>query len=187
LNKLIYSLTILIIFSFFASCENDLEAIKKVINKEEVAIERAQDVEMLYSDSAALRVKVTGPVLLRHLDKINTREEFPAGIMVEFYDPLQRVQSKLTSKYAIRYEKKKQVIVRDSVVWLSRKNERLETEELIWDEKTKKVYTDRFVVIKKPEETVRGYGFEANQEFTRWKIIAPVGEFNVDNLKETVE
>jgi len=41
-----------------ASCENDMSAIQRVISQEEQAVERARDVEILYSDSAIVRVRI---------------------------------------------------------------------------------------------------------------------------------
>ena len=177
-----------IVFSFLiitlASCENDLAEVNQAISQDDLKYETMRDVELLYSDSAILRVKVMGDKMLRYLDTQIPTQEFPEGIEVDFYDLNGRTQSVLTSKYAIRYEKKNEIIVKDSVVWKSKRNERLETEELIWDEKQNKVYTKKFVKITRPEEIVYGYGFEADQDFTRWEINAITGRIKVDGLSD---
>ena len=67
---------------------------------------------------------------------------------------------------------------------MSNHKEQLETEELIWDEKKEKVYSNKFVKITKPDEKIYGYGVEANQDFTRWKINAIEGELKVDGLTD---
>jgi LPS export ABC transporter protein LptC len=164
----------------FMACENDLAEVRSVISQEAVGVETMRDVEILYSDSAVLRVRIRAPLLLRHFDSRTPYEEFPEGVDVDFYDPLGRKQSRLTSNYAIRHESKGQIIARDSVVWKSYKQERLETEELIWEEENARIYSNKFVTITKPEEVSYGVGFETNQEFTRWKINAPEGEILVD-------
>jgi len=169
------------LFVFF-SCKNDLEEIDKVINQEMIAVETAKEVSMLYSDSAMIKVRVEGPTMLRHLDKQNPRQEFTDGVKVVFFTYGQKVESTLTAKYAIRMEKKNQIIVRDSVVWESYKGEKLETEELIWEERKEKIYTNRFVTITKPDEIIYGYGFEANQDFSSWTIRAVEGELKTDGM-----
>ena len=177
-------LALLISIVFIAGCENDLTEIQKVITKEEVGTEQAFDVEMLYSDSAQVRVCIKGPLLIRYLDKVDPREEFPEGVKVDFFGPRNTPQSVLTAKYAIRHQKKNEVFIRDSVVWESKNQERLETEELVWDDKNQRVYSNKFVTIRKPEEVIYGYGFEATQDFTHWKIKAIEGRLKVDGLKD---
>ena len=179
-----YFLTIFAVLTAgLSSCENDLAAIPTDIDKDMIAKETARDVKLLYSDSAVVRVRVTGPVMMRHLDKSDPRQEFPEGISVEFLDASGRTQSYLSAKYAMRKENKDEVIVQDSVVWQSKQNERLETEELVWDNKKRKVHSNKFVKITKPGEVVYGYGFEANEDFTVWKIKALEGVIKVDGIE----
>ena len=167
---------------FFSTCENDMTEINKAISKEQIKVETAHNVELLYSDSAVVQVKVTGPKMLRHLDKNTPTEEFPEGIRVDFLNKNKRSTSKLTAKYAIRYESKNEIIVRDSVIWNSGKGEKLETEELVWNDKKKKMSSKKFVKITKPDEVIYGYGFEADQEFNRWEIIQVTGQIKVEGL-----
>ena len=176
-------------FAFFLlnSCENDLEEIKNVATSDELKYETMKMVELLYSDSAIIRVKVLGNKMLRYLDVNNPKPKFLEGNKVDFFDLSGRIQSELTAKYALRFEKKNEIIVKDSVVWESKKMEMLETEELIWDEKLNKVYTKKFVKITRPGEIIYGYGFEANQDFTRWEINAITGRIKVDGLADDLE
>ena len=180
-------ISIFIIIIFLSSCENDLAEIKSVATSDELKYETMKNVEMLYSDSAIIRVKVMGDKMFRYLDVNTPKQEFPEGIKVDFFDPSGRTQSELTAKYALRFEKKNEIIVQDSVVWKSKKNEMLESQELIWDEKLNKVYTKKFVKITRPGEIVYGHGFEANQDFTRWEIHAITGRIKVDGLADELE
>jgi LPS export ABC transporter protein LptC len=166
-----------------ASCSNDLAEIEKVIPIEDAFKEVAHDVRLLYSDSAEVKVEVLGKKLVRYLEKEDPREEFPEGITVNFLTAGQKTNSVLTSKFAVRYEGSDQIIVRDSVVWISKKNEKLETEELVWDEKNKKVFSSRYVRITNPEEVIFGYGFDANQDFTEWRIKQIEGRMKVRDIQ----
>ena len=74
--------------------------------------------------------------------------------------------------------------MRDSVVWESLNKEILETTELIWDEKEERVFTNKFVVIRRPGEIITGYGFESNQDFTYSKIKSVTGQFASDKLNQ---
>ncbi|MEM9820354.1 MAG: LPS export ABC transporter periplasmic protein LptC [Bacteroidota bacterium] len=181
-NKLSIYLLGLVLIGLI-SCENDLEEIDRLFSQEQVKVETAYDVQLLYSDSAVVQVRVSGPRMLRHFENAIPHEEFPDGILVEFMNNTRPSRNKLTAKYALRYESKNEVIVRDSVVWQSGKGERLETDELIWDDRKKKIYTKRFVRITSAEEILYGYGFVADQDFNHWEITQLIGEMKVEGLE----
>ena len=163
-----------------AACKEQPTELRQVFTLDDIAVEVGRDVEILYSDSAVVRVKVSGPLLYNFSDPQNPRQEFPESVKIDFLEPDLSVRSVLTAKRAIRYQEKGQIIARDSVVMLSIKQEKLETEELIWDEKTAKVYTDKFVKVSQPGEVVYGFGLEAAQDFSYWKIKVPKGRIKVE-------
>lgn len=176
----------ILIFSqifLFLSCENNTKT-NTDISKSEAQVEVAKEVEILYSDSAVVRIKISSKELRSHLDRENPYDEFPEGVRLDFFDNTQQPSSILTGKYALRYPLKNQVILRDSCVWQSiSNNEKLESFELIWDENLKKVYSNKLVIITTPTEKIWGYGFETNQDFTRWKINKPQGRLAVDKIQ----
>lgn len=177
----------LLLLSILPSCKNDLAEIQRFVQEEETMVETIRDFQTLYSDSAVVRVKMQGPTMLRYVDKKTPKQEFIDGIKVEFFNANKQVTSRLTAKYAVRDEKENKIIVQDSVIWESVNKEILETSELIWDEKGERVYTNKFVTIRRPKEIIWGYGFESNQEFTRSKIRAIEGRLRADGLKKNLE
>lgn len=170
----------LLLICSLAACENDLAEVQKIIDYSETAKETAYDVELLYSDSAVMRVSVKAPLMYRHLDNNDPRSEFTNGVRVDFYNDRGQKAGYLTAKYAIRHDDKQEVIVRDSVVWQNQNNERLESEELTWNERLRKVSTNKFVKITRPDEIIYGYGFTADQDFTSSKIEAVKGRIIVE-------
>ncbi len=170
-----------------ASCDNIKKETRQVFTQNDVAMEVARDVEILYSDSAVVRVRVTGPVMNNNIDRENPYREFPEGVKIEFLEPDLSIKSTLTAKTAIQYPEKGRIIARDSVVLTTVKKEKLETEELIWDEKTAKVFTEKFVKVTKPGEVIYGFGLEAEQDFSYWKITVPKGRIKVDQLDEVLK
>jgi hypothetical protein len=147
--------------------------------QDELALERTTDVELLYSDSARLRVKVKGPVMLNHTQRTQQRQEFTDGIEVEFFDENEQLNSRLTANYAIRYDFDGKVIVRDEVVWRSVADQMIESSELIWDEREQVIYTNKFSVITTPTDTVFTQYFRANQYFSRITMTSTDGSLIV--------
>lgn len=162
-----------------------MATVNAMFSKEQTKVEEVKDVQLLYSDSAVVKVRVTGPKMLRHIEHSNPRDEFTEGILVEFMRPgTNRTSGLLSAKYAIRYEAQNKIVVRDDVVWKSGKGEQLNTNELTWDDQRKIMYTNRFVKITKPDEVFYGHGFEADQDFNYWKIINPTGKMIVEGLED---
>ena len=178
-----------VLLTLMISCTNDMADINRLFSSNVIELERASDVEMLYSDSAKVKVRITSPVLLRHLDRREPKDEFPEGLMAEFFNERGTVSSWLTADYAIRYELQEEVITRENVILRNRKNEKLETSELIWNEKEKKIYTDKFVYITQPEsgDTIQGIGFETDQDFSRFEIKNKFsGRSNIEDIRKSL-
>jgi len=171
------------LMQFFTSCENDINEVNRLFSKDETQVETATGVELLYSDSALLKLRIVTPKLIRHLDKKDAYQEFPEGLTVEFFGPDgQTVTGRMTAKYAERYDNDSRFVVQDSVVWTGFAGERLETEELTWDEEKDRVHTTKFVVLRRPNEIIYGHGFESNQKFTQWKIRAIEGRIKAGDM-----
>jgi LPS export ABC transporter protein LptC len=172
---------------FFVSCQKE----PALTNFDEVildtSVEKARNVEILYSDSAKVRVRITGPTMLNHYNRRDPRQEFPDGVVIDFFDPEQQPTSRLTARFGVRYQVKGLVVVRDSVVWESVEQNKLETEELFWDERQQKIFTNKFVIVSRPDEIIYGHGFEANQDFSYSKINAIEGKIKVDELSKELE
>ena len=62
------------------------------------------------------------------------------------------------------------MIVRKNVVVINEKGNQLNTEHLVWDEKQQKLLSNEFVKITTPDEIMYGTGFEANQDFSKYRI-----------------
>lgn len=171
------------IVGLFSACSNS-EMMDDNITLADTKYEIADSVEILYSDSAVVRVRIKAPLLYNYTDKKNPRREFPKGILVEFFDENKNIQSRLTAKTAVQYEKLNKFIVEDSVVVKSVRNEMIETEGLIWDESSQKVHTDRFITITTATEVIKGYGFESDYDFQNWELKKVSGRLKADRVNE---
>jgi LPS export ABC transporter protein LptC len=166
------------------SCENDLEKVHLVTNKEALPVETSTDLVIWYSDSARIKVKIEAPELNRY-DGESDYTELPQGVKVEFYDENMNVNSTLTSKYAIRKDAEQVMEARNDVVVVNVKGEKLNTEHLIWNEVSSKISSDEFVKITTPDKIIFGNGFESNQDFTNYKIFNIKGTITINRDEYT--
>ena len=155
-----------------SSCVNDMAEVKALLEDENYKQEVAKDVKIYYSDSAKVRVIINAPTLKRFNENSVITDEFPDGVLVEFLDDNQGVTSWLESDYAIKTSRNSEVTVRENVKFYNSANDKLESSELIWNEDTGEVYTDKFVKISQPsrKDTSYGFGFKTDEKFTRFEI-----------------
>jgi LPS export ABC transporter protein LptC len=105
--------------------------------------------------------------------------EMQNGLKVIFFNDSMQTESTLTAKYGKYFETNNNVLVRDSVVVTNIRHEQLNTEELVWNEKLQKFYTEKFVKISTPTQIIYGDGLESNQNFSDYSIIHVKGIIGV--------
>jgi LPS export ABC transporter protein LptC len=175
-------IAVIVVFLAFQSCVEKVPDFTPLTKKRDYSVETATDVEVMYSDSARLRVRITGPVSKRYVYRYKVEEEFPDGVHVEFYDASGTMNGILDAKYALRMPADRKVIVRNDVVFRNMKDEVLQTNELIWDERSKEIYTDRFVKITRPDEVIYSRGFKTDERFETYELQAVEGSLLIDEL-----
>jgi len=161
------------ILFLISSCGTDN---KDLLNIKEYdgPLREALDVVSFYSDSAALKLKMETPVL-REFE--NRDKEFPVGIYLEFYDKSGAIENTIEANYCYYdFKKKEYKATGDVVVESFQPKQKLNTEELFWNEKTAKIYTDKFVIIETEEQIVKGTGLEADQDFSTYTILNSSGD-----------
>lgn len=178
--KLIYVPVFLLATFILCSCENDIERVKIISSKSELPVESTVNAILIYSDSGQVQVRLTAPQLDRYIGE-KPYIEFPLGVEIEFYDGDMEITSRLTANYAISYEEEGKMEAKGNVVLINELGEQLNTEHLIWDEKTGNIYSDEFVKITTEDEIIIGEGFESNQNFTKFKIKKIKGTINIEN------
>lgn len=158
----------------FTSCKTDLEEAKLITSRANTNIETGKDVEILYSDNGIVRIKAVAKTATRY----NTQKpymEFSDGMKMFFYSATGEVESTLTARYATAVENSNEMTARDSVVVINNKGERLDTDELIWDETKKTIYSNTFVRISTADEIIYGKGMVADQNFSNYVVKSITG------------
>jgi LPS export ABC transporter protein LptC len=178
LNSKIF-FTLALISAVHCGCENDKNKVDLITKKIHLPVETATVIEVLYSDSAKIKAKLNAP-LMNHYTTPKSYMEMPKGVELKFYDDSLNIISTLTANYAINREAEEIMEARNNVVVVNKKGEQLNTEHLIWDQKAKKIYSNVFAKITTKNEIIIGDGFEANEDFTNYKIKQVKGTFNVN-------
>jgi LPS export ABC transporter protein LptC len=166
---------------FFASCVNDPAKVNSFSKNAKVPLLTEHDVDVLYSDSAKLKVHLTAP-LMEEFGGIDPYEEMSKGVKVEFYNDSEIVNSFLTANYAINRKKKNIMEAKNDVVVVNTKGEQLNTERLIWDGSKRRIHTDAFVKITTKDQVITGTGLDSDERFEDYEIKNISGTINLKDV-----
>lgn len=171
-----------LLYSAVTSCTNDLRDVMALPKTKLSPNQVGDTVTMLYTDSAKLKIMVSANRMLIFTD--NVSEPFtilPKGVFVTFFDEAEKVSATLKANYGVRYENSKRMEVKYAVEVINAEGTKLETERLVWDETTKRIYTDAFVRITTATEIIMGKGMESNQDFSKYELKQVTGQIQLKN------
>ena len=166
------------IITLFSSCHTDLDEIRHLTNVQYLPTETMKDGEILYSDSAKVKMKLTAPQIDHYIGERNYIE-MPKGMRMDFFNDSLKVDAWMKANYGIRYEKEQVMEARRKVEVVNVRGEKLNTEKLILDEKKDSIFTDVFVKITTKDEVLWGNGLESNRDFSRYVIKNIKGIVNI--------
>lgn len=172
--------SIFFIFSFaFIACNHlKTDSYRSKVTNSIATQETAENVRIEYTDSGVLKAAIKSPVMIGVKKIKDPYVEMPKGIKVDFFNSNGGIESYLTAEYAISYSAKKMMVVKQKVEVLNVKGDTLNTEELVWDQTSGKISTDKFVVIKTKTQTISGEGMTSDQSFSEWEILHVTGTIN---------
>lgn len=87
--------------------------------------------------------------------------------------------SKLAAFKGTMDEAKLRLVAENQVVLENEAGDRLETEYLVWNEDSNRVYTNRAVTIYTADGVLHGRGLESDSRFESYRILQPTGELTV--------
>ncbi|MCX6287932.1 MAG: LPS export ABC transporter periplasmic protein LptC [Bacteroidetes bacterium] len=168
-----------VILLLFASCTKEKEVVSDKLHSEEDPSMSAGNVEVLFSDSGRVQARLTAPLLNQYVGK-NPRMDFPKGFKIIMYDSIMRVKSTITAMYGIRFDYKGYMEGRGNVIVRNEmKNEQLNTEHLIWDERNHRIYNNDPIKVITPGKVLYGNDLESDETFTRYNFKNPTGQMMV--------
>lgn len=174
-------LAFLILFCVLLSaCQNDL---KKLPDLDEMRLsqnDHAQNVKFIFSKNGHTKATLESDSFIQNNNARPPYIDLKKHLKLISYDSLLHAESVVTASFARYFPGNGNVIVRDNVVVVNQKGNKLETEELIWNQKLQRFYTNKFVRITMDGQITYGQGLEANQDFTWFRIKQQKGTIPVD-------
>lgn len=175
---------LLISMLLVSACENDINKIKELSAKElEKPEQETRGVDVMYSDSAKVKMRLEAPVLIQS-DTANNATPYnvtPKGIKITFYNPDRTQAGVMVADSAIQYPKTKTTNFYKNVVCTFSTGETLKTEELIWDQGKKIIYSNKYVIINFTDGGFKdGVNFMSDEKLTNFTFSQSRGTFYTD-------
>jgi LPS export ABC transporter protein LptC len=165
---------------FLGACSNDQKEIDALTGKHNLKEDIAHNVTIMYSEDGKVKVRIYATEFVRNDFAKPPYTDIRKGLRMEFFDDSLQLESTLTAKYARFYEEKKSVLIRDSIIVKTKKQEEIRTEELVWNQNIKKIYTEKPVQITTPTQVMYGDALEAEEDFSLYQIKNLRGSLEVD-------
>lgn len=165
------------------SCEG--VGMDELSSKEETLMtEYSEDLSVVMSQNGRRSYHFVTPLLEGYSLAREPYREFRKGVKITTYqdDSLTTVDVVLTANYAIYYENRELWEAKGDVVAEKSDGKTLYTQQLFWNAKTNKIYSnvDSKIVQNNGRDVFIGEGFESDEEFKNWRFRRMKGRMEVD-------
>ncbi len=159
---------------FFLSCKDENENLVAFAYDPEVVPSMITDtVTTLISDSGITRYKLVADVWEVFDKAKDPYWYFPEGIYLERFTPDFSIEATVKADTAWYYSEKDLWKLKQNVHVENMQGEEFDSDELFWDQRNQRVYSDKYIEIKRGITEIKGYGFESNQSMTDYHIFRP--------------
>lgn len=180
----------MVVMLFFAiSCSEKKEKDKIAAVEDRASIPKldATQITTVVSDSGITRYRISAPKWLMYDKAANPYWSFPDGIVLEKFNLELDVDASIVSDHA-RFEENTQIWeLNGNVVAINLQGEMFETEQLFWNQKTERIYSDSLIKITRETSIITGIGFESNQTMSNYTIRNPQGIFPISEEKDSTQ
>lgn len=167
----------------FSSCSGDDDKVyADDINPKTTPTMTTHNVSTLISDSGVTRYRVAAPVWYIFDESDEPQWTFPQSLHLERYDDFFNKEATVDCDSATYFRNRQLWRLDGNVAVVNMAGERFLTQQLFWDQRKQSVYSDSFIQIIRADRIMEGYGFESNENMSRFHVknvsaILPVEQF----------
>lgn len=149
------------------------------------------DVSTLISDSGYTKYHLTARLWQMFEDAQEPFWKFPHGLYLEQYDDGMNTEATVVCDSATYYSRKRLWQLDGNVIMVNTDADSFLTQQLFWDQMSRKIYSDSFVHIVRTDRIIEGYGLESDQSMKFYSVnrptaILPAGDFRKPKTADTI-
>ena len=166
------------------SCKDEVKGVvNQSTDREVTPTVLTKDIVTLVSDSGVMKYRISAQRWDIYEENETPGWEFPSGLYLEQFDTALAVAATFKCDSATFLKNEKLWRFMGNVRSWNVKKELILTNELYWDQKNRKVYSDSFIHIERPDRVLEGYGFESNEQLTTYRLKRPMGIFPINEMR----
>ncbi|HFS66641.1 MAG TPA: LPS export ABC transporter periplasmic protein LptC [Flavobacteriia bacterium] len=180
-NIIIKSIATILLVAMLFSCENDQKKVKDFIADKNLPISVTKNIYLIHTDSG----KVKSKMLTKLLHDFSNRykhpyQEFPKGIKLTTFEK-NGDSTTITANYARTYKNTQVSEIKGNVIVINhKKNMKLATEQLFWDQKENYFFSNKKTILISGNDTLIGAdGFDANADLTNANMMNNKGKLEI--------
>ena len=162
-----------VVMSLFSCRDKNEGLVTFAYDPDSVPTEITHTFSTLISDSGVTRYKLVADMRMVFDKAKEPYWFFPEGLYLEQFTPDFEIEATVEADTAWYYSVKGLWKLKKNVHVENIKGEQFDSEELFWDQKTDKVFSDSYIEIKSGNTELKGYGFESNLSMTDYRIFHP--------------
>ena len=167
------------------SCKEQVKDIVQVEgDKQDIPTIVSTDVVTLISDSGITQYRITTPLWKIFEEAKKPYWKFPIGLFLEKFDSIFDTEASIKCDSATYYKEDQLWQLDGHVTILNVEDEVILTQQLFWDQRKQKVYSDSFIHIEKKDRIIEGYGFVSNEKMTVYELDRVSGIFPVEEKQQ---
>jgi len=176
----IKGIAILFSLTMLFSCKNSAKEVRDFLADKNLPIGEAYDINLKHTDSGRIDIKMRAKLML---DYSNRRKHpysvFPEGIIIT---TIKENGDSITiqGNYAKSYTKTEVSEIKGEVsIYNYAQKNRLETDQIYWDQKTHYFFTENRFAFYTLTDTIYGVGFEATEDLKHWWVKNQTGVLTI--------
>lgn len=166
----------------FLSCQTKVstDIPPELLNEANLVTMEANNFETFYTDSGVVKYHLQAPKLLIY-DTKQPYKDFPNGFLLQRYDLNRKIVSQMSGNHGKYFEVEKRWEADGNVILVNSEGDTLKSEELKYNQAEDLIFSDKFVSIKKGDQTIFGNGgFKSDTQMSRWSFMKTTGHLYVE-------
>jgi hypothetical protein len=152
------------------ACGNDIEKVK-MFEPQELPDNVIKQASIQQSENGRLQMLMWAPIIEQYgAPKMQT--VYPQGIFARFYDGYRKPTATLKARYAISYDGRDELMVKDSVVIIDlQRGDTVYLQDLTWNRMQHRIFSPNPVRSKNGDRVTYGDSFESDDGFRSPMIV----------------
>ncbi|MBP5364967.1 MAG: LPS export ABC transporter periplasmic protein LptC [Bacteroidales bacterium] len=178
------ALALLIVLTFSSCFSNKTEELQAVEDEQERPSLIVRDLHTIVTDSGFIKYDFETSDLAQYDNVDEPYINFPKGLTFKMYsDEGRNLKTTIKCNNAKFYKTQNLWELNNDVEARTGKGDLLNSEQLFWNTKEHRIYSDKFVRISTKNQVITGYGFESDEKMSKYEIKNPGGEIEIPNVQ----